>query len=76
MNALIFAFIFYLIILVLIGIWSSRFNKTIDDFLLAGRKLGYVPVAISAEASDMSGWLALGLPGLAYNFGFVPYGLP
>lgn len=70
MNALIFAFIFYLIILVLIGIWSSRFNKTIDDFLLAGRKLGYVPVAISAEASDMSGWLALGLPGLAYNFGF------
>jgi len=69
-NALIFAFIFYLIILVLIGIWSSRFNKTIDDFLLAGRKLGYVPVAISAEASDMSGWLALGLPGLAYNFGF------
>lgn len=70
MNSLIFAFLFYLFILILIGIWSSRFNKTIDDFLLAGRKLGAVPVAISAEASDMSGWLALGLPGLAYNFGF------
>lgn len=70
MDALILAFIFYLVILILIGIWSSKFNKTLDDFLLAGRRLGAVPVAISAEASDMSGWLALGLPGLAYNFGF------
>lgn len=70
MDALVLAFIFYLVILVLIGIISSRFNKTIDDFFLAGRRLGAVPVAISAEASDMSGWLAFGLPGLAYKFGF------
>jgi len=68
-SVLILAFIFYLIILVLIGIWSSRFNKTLDDFLLADRKLGTIPVAISAEASDMSGWLVLGLPGRAFMYG-------
>ena len=69
MNILILAFIVYLIILVIIGIWSSRFNKTLDDFLIADRKLGTWPVAISAEASDMSGWLVLGLPGRAFHIG-------
>jgi len=68
-NILILAFIVYLIILVIIGIWSSRFNKTLDDFLIADRKLGTWPVAISAEASDMSGWLVLGLPGRAFHIG-------
>jgi sodium/proline symporter len=62
-------FFIYLIILVLIGIWSSRFNKTLDDFLIAGRKLSTLPVAISAEASDMSGWLVLALPGRAFMLG-------
>ncbi len=69
MNTIIIAFIIYLIILVIIGIWSSRFNKTLDDFLIAGRKLGTWPVAISAEASDMSGWLVLALPGRAFLYG-------
>jgi len=69
MSALIIAFVVYLIILVLIGIWSSRLNKTLDDFLIAGRKLGTWPVAISAEASDMSGWLVLALPGRAFMYG-------
>lgn len=69
MSALIIAFIVYLIILILIGIWSSRFNKTLDDFLIAGRKLGTWPVAISAQASDMSGWLVLALPGRAFMYG-------
>ena len=69
MSVLILAFIIYLIILVLIGIWSSRLNKTLDDFLIAGRKLGTWPVAISAEASDMSGWLVLALPGRAFMYG-------
>ncbi|UCF50346.1 MAG: sodium/proline symporter, partial [Thermoplasmatales archaeon] len=58
-----------LVILVLIGIWSSRLNKTLDDFFIAGRKLGTWPVAISAEASDMSGWLVLALPGRAFMYG-------
>ena len=69
MSVLIIAFIVYLVILVLIGIWSSRFNKTLDDFLIAGRKLGTWPVAISAQASDMSGWLVLALPGRAFMYG-------
>ena len=69
MSALILAFVVYLIILVLIGIWSSRLNKTLDDFLIAGRKLGTWPVAISAQASDMSGWLVLALPGRAFMLG-------
>ena len=69
MSVLILAFIVYLIVLVLIGIWSSRLNKTLDDFLIAGRKLGTWPVAISAEASDMSGWLVLALPGRAFMYG-------
>jgi sodium/proline symporter len=69
MSVLILAFIVYLIILIIIGIWSSRFNKTLDDFLIADRKLGTWPVAISAEASDMSGWLVLGLPGRGFVYG-------
>ena len=69
MSTIILAFIVYLIVLVLIGIWSSRLNKNLDDFLIAGRKLGTWPVAISAEASDMSGWLVLALPGRAFMFG-------
>jgi len=68
-SALILAFVIYLIILVLIGIWSSKRNKTIDDFLIAGRKLGTWPVAISAQASDMSGWLVMGLPGRGFMYG-------
>ena len=69
MSVLILAFIVYLIVLVIIGIWSSRYNKTLDDFLIADRKLGSWPVAISAEASDMSGWLVMGLPGRAFMYG-------
>ncbi|HEC81476.1 MAG TPA: sodium/proline symporter, partial [Thermoplasmatales archaeon] len=68
-DALIIAFLLYLIILIIIGVWSSKFNKTLDDFLIAGRKLGTWPVAISAEASDMSGWLVLGLPGRGFVYG-------
>ena len=69
MSTIIIGFIIYLIILIIIGIWTSRFNKTLDDFLIAGRKLGTWPVAISAEASDMSGWLVLALPGRAFMYG-------
>lgn len=69
MSVLILAFVVYLFVLIVIGIWSSRFNKTLDDFLIADRKLGSWPVAISAEASDMSGWLVLGLPGRAFMYG-------
>lgn len=55
----------YLIAMVLIGAWCSKKNKSTDDFYLGGRKLGPLVTAMSAEASDMSSWLLMGLPGVA-----------
>ncbi|RLF40545.1 MAG: sodium:proline symporter [Thermoplasmata archaeon] len=69
MNIIFLGFIVYLIILIVIGLWTSRLNKSLDDFLIAGRRLGTWPVAISAEASDMSGWLVMGLPGRGFLYG-------
>lgn len=61
----------YMAIVVGIGVRYSRRNKTSDDFYLGGRKLGPFVTAMSAEASDMSSWLLMGLPGLAYLTGFA-----
>ena len=57
-----------------IGISFSRRNNTVDDFYLGGRKLGPFVTAMSAEASDMSSWLLMGLPGLAYLTGIADAG--
>ncbi len=51
--------------MIVIGVVYSKRNKSSDDFYLGGRKLGPVVTAMSAEASDMSSWLLMGLPGLA-----------
>lgn len=59
----------YLAVVVVIGIRCSRVNKSTDDFYLGGRKLGPYVTAMSAEASDMSSWLLMGLPGVAYLTG-------
>lgn len=59
----------YLAVMVAIGIWSSRKTKDVGDFYLGGRRLGPVVTAMSAEASDMSSWLLMGLPGVAYLSG-------
>lgn len=59
----------YLLMMVLIGIIYSRKNTNASDFYLGGRKLGPLVTAMSAEASDMSSWLLMGLPGLAYISG-------
>lgn len=61
--------IFYLSVMVIIGIVYSRKNKNTDDFYLGGRRLGPLVTAMSAEASDMSGWLLMGLPGVALATG-------
>ena len=55
----------YLILMVVIGILFSKKNNSIGDFYLGGRKLGPIVTAMSAEASDMSSWLLMGLPGVA-----------
>lgn len=57
------AFILYFILMLGIGIVSFKKSKNMSDYFLGGRQLGSWVTAISAQASDMSGWLLLGLPG-------------
>ena len=59
----------YILGMVAIGFVLSNRNKNSDDFYLGGRKLGPLVTAMSAEASDMSSWLLMGLPGLALMTG-------
>ncbi|OEF99123.1 sodium/proline symporter [Vulcanibacillus modesticaldus] len=62
-------FILYILFMIGIGFWSYRRTSTIDDYILGGRSLNGWVTALSAQASDMSGWLLLGLPGYAYVAG-------
>ena len=66
---IIIAIAVYLIGMIFIGIRFSNQNKNSEDFYLGGRKMGPLVVAMSAEASDMSSWLLMGLPGVAYLSG-------
>ena len=61
----------YLGFMIWIGWRYSKKNDTVDDFYLGGRKLGPFVTAMSAEASDMSSWLLMGLPGVAYLTGLA-----
>lgn len=63
--------IVYLLAVLGIGIYCSKENNSTDDFYLGGRKLGPIVTAMSAEASDMSSWLLMGLPGVAYLTGLA-----
>ena len=60
---------FYLIFVLLIGFYYAKKNESASDFYLGGRQLGPLVTAMSAEASDMSSWLLMGLPGVAYLCG-------
>ena len=62
-------FIAYLIMMLAIGIYAYKRTSSSSDYFLGGRTLGPWPAALSAGASDMSGWLLLGLPGYAYAAG-------
>ena len=66
--------ILYMAIIIGIGISFAKKNKNTDDFYLGGRKLGPIVTAMSAEASDMSSWLLMGLPGVAYISGLADAG--
>ena len=66
--------IVYMAAMVVIGIVLSRRNSNVGDFYLGGRKLGPLVTAMSAEASDMSSYLLMGLPGLAYLTGGAEVG--
>ena len=61
------AMVIYMAIVIFIGIaFARRANQNSDSYFLGGRTLGPWVTAMSAEASDMSGWLLMGLPGVAY----------
>ena len=66
----------YLVAMVLVGVYFSRKggSSSSHEFYLGGRKLGPVVTAMSAEASDMSSYLLMGLPGLAYIAGVAEVG--
>ncbi len=68
-------FIAYLILMLAIGVIAYKRTSSSTDYFLGGRSLGPWPAALSAGASDMSGWLLLGLPGYAYASGFEAFWL-
>ena len=65
------AIVIYLGGMLWVGVVYSKKNNSVDDFYLGGRKLGPLVTAMSAEASDMSSWLLMGLPGVAYLTGLA-----
>ena len=64
----------YLVARLLVGFAYSKTNNDSADFYLGGRKMGPLVTAMSAEASDMSSWLLMGMPGLAYLTGIASPG--
>lgn len=64
----------YLLAMLAIGFVFSKKNSNSEDFYLGGRKMGPLVTAMSAEASDMSSWLLMGMPGLAYLSGIADPG--
>ena len=62
-------FSIYLVAMLGIGLWSYRQTSNLEEYLLGGRQLGRWVTALSAQASDMSGWLLMGLPGALYLSG-------
>ena len=68
---IVIAIVIYLAGMLTVGFFYSKRNESSTDFYLGGRKLGPFVVALSTEASDMSGWLLMGVPGLAYFCGLA-----
>ncbi|MDN3516985.1 sodium/proline symporter PutP [Aquisalimonas lutea] len=62
-------FVLYLVVMLLFGLLAYRVTNNLSDYILGGRRLGPGVTALSAGASDMSGWLLLGLPGAVYAAG-------
>lgn len=67
------SFVIYLALMLGIGFYFSNKSKKMSDYFLAGRQLNSWVTAMSAQASDMSGWLLMGLPGAAYATGMGNY---
>lgn len=71
-TEILFAMAAYMLIVILIGLYfAKKSQKSTENYFLGGRTLGPWVAAMSAEASDMSGWLLMGLPGVAYWCGLA-----
>ncbi len=69
LNPTVITFLFYIIVMVCIGLYAYKKTTSFDDYILGGRSLGSFVTALSAGASDMSGWLLMGLPGAIFLTG-------
>mgnify|MGYP003290761067 CR=1 FL=1 len=71
-TQILIAMVIYMAVVIVIGlVFAKRANKSSENYFLGGRSLGPWVTAMSAEASDMSGWLLMGLPGVAYWCGLA-----
>ena len=72
-------FVLYIGLMMAIGVYYYRRTKNMSDYFLGNRKLGAWVTSLSAEASDMSGWMLMGVPGFAYlaglNAGWIAVGI-
>ncbi|VEI12998.1 sodium/proline symporter PutP [Trueperella bialowiezensis] len=65
--------VIYFLVMIGIGLWAYKRTTDVDDYMLGGRQLNPLVAALSAGASDMSGWLLMGLPGALYVSGLVEF---
>lgn len=70
---ILWAFVLYLAVMIGIGLYYSRKQKSLSQYILGDRSLGPWLTSLSAEASDMSGWMLMGLPGYAYLHGLSAF---
>ena len=59
----------YMLLMILLGFVAWHYTRTFNDYILCGRSLGGLVTALSVGASDMSGWLLMGLPGAVFLAG-------
>ncbi|WOE30345.1 MULTISPECIES: sodium/proline symporter PutP [unclassified Acinetobacter] len=69
LNPTLITFFFYIVAMIFIGLMAYRATSNFSDYILGGRSLGSFVTALSAGASDMSGWLLMGLPGAIFLAG-------
>ncbi|MGB3340839.1 MAG: sodium/proline symporter [bacterium] len=70
MSSVLLVFLIYLVGMVVVGILTARLaSKSLDDFILGGRKMWTPVIALSEKGTDMSAWLLIGLPGQAFKMG-------
>ena len=69
LQIIIAVFVTYLLLLFALAVWSSKATTNMDGYFIAGKKLPYWVVAFSTNATGESGWLLLGLTGMAYSVG-------